>query len=157
MISSPPPLVAKALAARAYTPRSIADSSGSDLSPYPYSAALVCVTCPPSGAPIPATRTGPMSQVRAIHTPVEGAMASYITDCSRFWKDVAIPESPPAARYAPASTISPVVVSVIIELMSSDAQILGALFARSNSIMLAANIPWAKISRYSIPKLFNKS
>ena len=76
-----------------------------------------------------------------MQTPVEGSTASYITDCSRSWKDAAISLSPPAARYAPASTISPVVASVIIEPMSSEAQILGALLARSNSIIFDANIP----------------
>ena len=86
-----------------------------------------------------------------MQTPVEGSTASYITDCSRFWKAEDISLDPPAARYAPCRTISPVVVSVIIALMSSDAHMLGALFARSNSIMFAANIPWAKYPRYSIP------
>ena len=102
---------------------------------------------------MPATSIGPSSHVRAIQISVDGSSASYITDCSRFWKAEDISLDPPAARYAPARAASPVTPpsAVIIEAMSSDAQILGALLARSNSIICEANMPWAKISRYSMP------
>ena len=87
---------------------------------------------------MPATSIGPMSQVRAIQIPVEGSTASVIIPSVYVEKLGTLPGE--ACMCASANVAAAPLAATNPE-MSSEAQIEGALYLRSNSIICDANMP----------------